>query len=89
MKWLKDIIARLSVCEKALNAFMDTKRVDFPRFYFMSSVDLLDVLSNGNNPKSINKHISKIIIAMDSLEMEGGDNNNRPSAKAMITRTGI
>ena len=89
LKWLKDIIARLSVCEKALNAFMDTKRVDFPRFYFMSSVDLLDVLSNGNNPKSINKHISKIIIAMDSLEMEGGDNNNRPSAKAMITRTGI
>ena len=89
LNWLKDILSRLSVCEKALNAFMETKRVDFPRFYFMSSVDLLDVLSNGNNPLAINKHISKIIIAMDSLEMEGGGSSGqRPSAKTMITRVG-
>ena len=92
LDWLKDILVRLSKCEKALNLFMERKRADFPRFYFMSSVDLLDVLSNGNDPMSINKHISKIIIAMEKLVMEenkDGGNNRRPSAKEMVTRTGI
>lgn len=88
LDWLNNIIERLEVCEKALNAFMDTKRIDFPRFYFMSPPDLLDVLSNGDNPKSINKHISKIIIAMDSIDMKE-QKGARPSATGMKTRTGI
>ena len=93
LDWLKDILVRLSKCEKALNLFMERKRADFPRFYFMSSVDLLDVLSKGNSPRSINKHISKIIIAMEKLEMVDNDDKNnpnrRPTATEMITRTGV
>ena len=93
LDWLKDILVRLSKCEKALNLFMERKRADFPRFYFMSSVDLLDVLSKGNNPRSINKHISKIIIAMEKLEMKDNEDksnpNRRPTATEMITRTGV
>ncbi|MBO6262544.1 MAG: hypothetical protein J6N95_08120, partial [Bacilli bacterium] len=93
LDWLKDILVRLSKCEKALNLFMERKRADFPRFYFMSSVDLLDVLSKGNTPKAINKHISKIIIAMEKLEMQDNDDktnpNRRPTATEMITRTGV
>ncbi len=42
---------QLTMCEKALNDFMDGKRRSFPRFYFMSSNDLLDMLSNGNSPR--------------------------------------
>jgi dynein heavy chain len=29
---------------------MESKRRAFPRFYFVSTADLLDILSNGNNP---------------------------------------
>jgi len=43
-----------------LNDFLDGKRRAFPRFYFVSVADLLDILSNGNAPAKINKHISKI-----------------------------
>ena len=53
LDWLKDILVRLPKCEKALNLFMERKRADFPRFCFMSNVDLLDILSNGNDPASI------------------------------------
>ena len=53
LDWLKDILVRLPKCEKALNLFTERKRADFPRFCFMSNVDLLDILSNGNDPASI------------------------------------
>jgi dynein heavy chain len=49
----------LKVCEKALNEFLDSKRKAFPRFYFVSVNDLLDILSNGNSPAKINKHMPK------------------------------
>jgi len=50
----------LKASEKALNDFLDRKRTSFPRFYFVSVADLLDILSNGNMPEKINKHMSKI-----------------------------
>lgn len=44
---------RLSLCEKALAEYLDTKRLAFPRFYFISSADLLDILSNGTDPQLV------------------------------------
>jgi hypothetical protein len=32
---------------------MESKRRAFPRFYFVSMADLLDILSNGNNPVKV------------------------------------
>lgn len=51
---------QLTMCEKALNEFMNGKRRAFPRFYFMSSADLLDVLSNGNNPAKVVPQFPKL-----------------------------
>ena len=50
---LESIQNRLAVCEKALAEYLETKRLAFPRFYFISSADLLDILSNGNQPVKV------------------------------------
>ena len=50
---LEDLQARLAVCEKALAEYLETKRLAFPRFYFISSADLLDILSKGNQPVQV------------------------------------
>ena len=47
---LESLQENLVLCEKALAEYLETKRLAFPRFYFVSSADLLDILSNGNNP---------------------------------------
>ena len=60
LQTLEGLENRLKVCEKALNKFLDDKRQAFPRFYFVSVNDLLDILSNGNQPEKINRHMSKI-----------------------------
>jgi len=52
---LFDLQKELTICEKALAEYLETKRLAFPRFYFVSSADLLDILSNGNNPELVTR----------------------------------
>lgn len=53
LRRLEEIEENLKVCEKALMEFLDSKRRAFPRFYFVSVNDLLDILSNGNSPEKV------------------------------------
>lgn len=46
-------VNRLALCEKALAEYLETKRLAFPRFYFISSADLLDILSKGSRPREV------------------------------------
>ncbi|KAB7494343.1 hypothetical protein Anas_04769 [Armadillidium nasatum] len=52
---LENLQQELTVCEKTLAEYLETKRLAFPRFYFVSTADLLDILSNGNQPPKITK----------------------------------
>ena len=52
---LQVLQASLTACEKTLAQYLETKRVSFPRFYFISTADLLDILSKGKQPKLITK----------------------------------
>ncbi|KAK2490477.1 LOW QUALITY PROTEIN: hypothetical protein MC885_016050 [Smutsia gigantea] len=65
---LENLKQRLAVCEKALAEYLDTKRLAFPRFYFVSSADLLDILSNGNDPVEVSRHLSKLFDSLCKLK---------------------
>jgi dynein heavy chain len=60
---------------------MNSKRLAFPRFFFVSPADLLDILSNGNQPSKVMCHMPKIISAMETLELL--EEGVRPFAKGM------
>lgn len=65
---LEVIQSLLILCEKALNDYLETKRLAFPRFYFVSSADLLDILSNGNNPELVGRHLTKLYDSIAKLK---------------------
>lgn len=65
---LEELQGKLTLCEKALAVYLETKRVAFPRFYFVSSVDLLDILSNGNQPGLVAKHLTKLFDSVAKLK---------------------
>lgn len=59
---------KLILCEKALAEYLETKRLAFPRFYFVSSADLLDILSNGIQPAFVVKHLTKLFDSIAKLK---------------------
>ena len=85
-KRLDKIQGELKVCEKALNEYLDSKRKAFPRFYFVSVNDLLDILSNGNSPLKVNKHSPKIYQAVDMFNMQ--ETGDRPTVNGMKSGEG-
>lgn len=87
MPRLEDVQTQLSVCEKALNDFMDGKRRSFPRFYFVSTTDLLDILSNGNNPSRVMEHMPKIFQAIETLSLK--EDGDRPLALGFESCVGV
>lgn len=82
---LERLQKELAICEKALADYLETKRLAFPRFYFVSSVDLLDILSNGNEPTIVARHLSKLFDAMAKLEFKS---EGSKVAKSMIAKDG-
>ena len=52
-KQLERMQSDLQMCEKSLANYLEQKRIIFPRFYFVSTSDLLDILSNGNDPVKV------------------------------------
>ncbi|CAH0405196.1 unnamed protein product [Chilo suppressalis] len=80
----KDLI----ICEKALAEYLETKRLAFPRFYFVSSADLLDILSNGNQADLVIRHLTKLFDSIAKLKFAESENPKDKISLGMIAKDG-
>ncbi|XP_064233927.1 dynein axonemal heavy chain 6 isoform X4 [Aotus nancymaae] len=60
--------ALLDQIQKCLEAYLESKRVIFPRFYFLSNDELLEILAQTQNPQAVQPHLRKCFDSISKLE---------------------
>lgn len=89
-KNLEFLQEQLDLCKKSLADFLDGRRRQFPRYYFVSEADLLDILSNGSHPEKILVHIPKVYLCTKTLifSPDSKSEEGRPIATEFVAGVG-
>uniref|UniRef100_A0A4W6ECP9 Dynein axonemal heavy chain 2 n=1 Tax=Lates calcarifer TaxID=8187 RepID=A0A4W6ECP9_LATCA len=83
---LSEMSAKLEEIQKALDMYLETKRQIFPRFYFLSNDDVLEILGQSQNPEAMQPHLKKCFDNIKSLRFEKV--GSKPCANGMFSADG-
>lgn len=65
------MLDQLARCQKSLNEFLEEKRSQFPRFYFIGDDDLLEILGQATDPTVIQSHLRKLYAGIHTVGFDG------------------
>ena len=78
---------KLEEIQKSLDMYLETKRQIFPRFYFLSNDDLLEILGQSKNPPAVQPHMNKCFDNIKALNMKAQvGSGGRLEARVAIVR---
>lgn len=71
LRTLSDANNTLEVVLRKLQQFLETKRMAFPRFYFISNEELLQILSDSKDPYLVQPYLCKCFEGIKRIEFSG------------------
>ena len=86
-KEMKEHNVKLEQIQKALEDYLDKKRKEFPRFFFLSNDELLEILAQARVPSAVQPHLRKIFESIYQLDF-GTDQHRGDDIYAMISAEG-
>lgn len=69
LELLNQMNTKLEEIQKSLDMYLETKRQFFPRFYFLSNDDLLEILGQSKNPEAVQPHMKKCFDNIKVLDL--------------------
>ena len=96
LEQLQHCNAQLEVVERGLNDLLDMKKMAFPRFFFLSNDELLEILSEAKDPLNIQPFVKKCFEAVKEfifasngditgmISVEGGWSMHSPEGRWVV-----
>ncbi|XP_023311334.1 dynein heavy chain 2, axonemal [Anoplophora glabripennis] len=79
---------KLDLLQRALEIYLETKRQVFPRFYFISNDDMLEILGNSKRPEYVQPHLKKLFDNLNKLKIHKNMGLNKQEALGMFADDG-
>lgn len=85
---LNHMNAQLELIQRALEKYLETKRHIFPRFYFISNDDMLEILASSKKPEAVQPHLKKLFDNLTKLKIQKDTVQNKFIALGMSSDDG-